>query len=79
MLSIALFIATKFHGVGAVLALWTVASGIAWPLARGLHHVAGPALQGHRVRAVGVVGGGLAALGALLFLVRCPTAPSCRA
>ena len=73
MLSIALFIATKFHGVGAVLALWTVASGIAWPLARGLHHVvSGPALQGHRVRALGVVGGGLAALAALLFLVPLP-------
>ena len=35
MLSIALFVAAQLHGVGAVLAAWTVASGIVYPLVRG--------------------------------------------
>jgi putative peptide zinc metalloprotease protein len=73
MLSIALFIATKFHGVGAVLAVWTLASGVAWPLLRGAYTIAaGPSLQGHRTRAATVVGVGVAALASLLFLVPLP-------
>ena len=73
MLSIALFVAAQLHGVGAVLAAWTVASGIFYPLARGAWYIArGPALQQHRLRAMLVTGGtiGLAAL--LLFTVRLP-------
>ena len=73
MLSIALFIATKFHGLGAVLAIWTLASGVAWPLLRAAYQVAnGPSLHGHRVRAIGVVGGVMAAVSALLFIVPLP-------
>ena len=73
MLSIALFIATRFHGLGAVLAVWTLASGVAWPLVKGVYYVAaGSQLQGHRVRAGLVVVGTAAALASLLFLVPLP-------
>ena len=73
MLSIALFVAAKLHGVGALLAAWTVASGIVYPLLRGLWYIAhGPALREYRLRAVAVSGAtaGVAAL--LLFAVPLP-------
>ena len=73
MLSIALFVATQLHGVGAVLAAWTVASGICYPLARGVWQIArGPTLQHNRVRAVLVSGGAVAVVGLLLFTVKLP-------
>jgi putative peptide zinc metalloprotease protein len=73
MLSIALFVATQLHGVGAVLAAWTVVSGIAYPAVRGLWQVvAGPALQQHRLRAILVTGGALACVALLLFGVELP-------
>lgn len=73
MLSIALFVAAQLHGVGAVLAAWTVVSGICYPLARGVWYIArGAALHQHRLRAVLVTGAtvGIAAL--VLFAVRLP-------
>jgi putative peptide zinc metalloprotease protein len=73
MLSIALFVAAQLHGVGAVLAAWTVASGIVYPLGRGLWHVLrGPALNNYRLRAVLVTGATLGVASLLLFAVKLP-------
>jgi|HubBroStandDraft_1064217.scaffolds.fasta_scaffold18631_2 putative peptide zinc metalloprotease protein len=73
MLSIALFVAAQLHGVGAVLALWTVASGIVYPLARGIWYVArSPALHQHRLRAVLMTGGAVACVALLLFGFQLP-------
>ena len=73
MLSIALFVATQLHGVGAVLAGWTVLSGIVYPVTRGLWLVLrGPALQQQRLRAVLVTGGAIAAVALMLFGIRLP-------
>lgn len=73
MLSVALFIATRFHGLGALLAIWTVGAGVGWPLLRGAYQVTkGAALQAHRARALGMVGGAVAAAGAMLFLLPLP-------
>lgn len=73
MLSIALFVSAQLHGVGAVLAVWTVASGIVYPIARGLWYVArGPALHHNRLRAVLVTGGSLGFAALLLFAVELP-------
>jgi putative peptide zinc metalloprotease protein len=73
MLSIAVFVATQLHGVGAVLAAWTVLSGIIYPLARGLWLVAfGPALRQHRLRAILVTGTAVACVALLLFGVPLP-------
>jgi putative peptide zinc metalloprotease protein len=73
MASIALFVAAQLHGVGTVLAVWTIAGGILLPIGKGLWHVAcGPVLRPQRLRAVLVTSGavGLAAL--LLFAVKLP-------
>jgi putative peptide zinc metalloprotease protein len=73
MLSIALFVARQLHGVGAVLAAWTIASGIVYPLARGVWQIVrGPALHQHRLRAVLVSGGAVAVVALLLFTVKLP-------
>jgi len=73
MLSIAVFVATQLHGVGAVLAVWTIASGILYPLARGVWHIArGPALRQHRLRAVLVSGAAVGFAALLLFAVKLP-------
>ncbi len=73
MLSIALFVATQLHGIGAILAGWTVLSGIIYPVARGLWLVLrGPALQQQRLRAVLVTGGAIAVVAMLLFGVKLP-------
>jgi putative peptide zinc metalloprotease protein len=73
MLTIALFVAAQLHGVGAVLAAWTIASGIVYPLARGVWHVAfGPALREHRLRAATVSGAAAVAVALLLFAVKLP-------
>lgn len=73
MLSIALFLATRFFFIGVALAIWALLQGVAWPLAKGLWHVLGaPGLQQHRRRAVTVTVGAVALLGALLFAVPAP-------
>jgi putative peptide zinc metalloprotease protein len=73
MLSIALFVATQLYGVGAVLAAWTVASGILWPLASGVWQIAqGPALRQHRLRAVLVSGAAMGFAALALFAVELP-------
>jgi putative peptide zinc metalloprotease protein len=73
MLSIAVFVAAQMHGVGAVLAAWTVISGIVYPLARGVWQVLlGPLLRQHRLRAVLVTGTAVACVALLLFGVELP-------
>ncbi len=73
MLSVALFVSAQLHGVGAVLAVWTVASGIVYPLLRGMWYVArGPALHQHRMRALLTTGAALACASLLLFAVKLP-------
>ncbi|MES2098685.1 MAG: hypothetical protein V4569_02605 [Pseudomonadota bacterium] len=73
MVSIALFVATKFFIIGVALALWAVAQSVVWPIAKGLWHVAGSdALRRQRGPAVAatLVLAGVAAL--LLFVVPAP-------
>ncbi len=73
MTSIALFVAVQLHGLGAVLAVWTIAGGILYPIARGLWHVAcAPVLRPQRLRAVLVTGGAIGLAALLLFAVKLP-------
>ena len=73
MLSIALFVSTQLHGVGAILAAWTVATGIAYPLLSALWYVArDPALHHHRLRAVATCATAAACAALLLFAIELP-------
>ena len=73
MFSISLFVSTQLYGLGAILAVWTVASGILYPVLRGIWEVLrGPALYQHRLRAVLVSGAAAAAVAGLLFAVPLP-------
>jgi putative peptide zinc metalloprotease protein len=73
MLSIAVFVAAQMHGVGAVLAAWTMVSGVVYPLVSGLWRVGfGPALHQHRLRAILVTGTAIACIALLLFGLRLP-------
>jgi len=73
MLSIALFVSAQLHGVGAVLAGWTIASGVVYPLLRGVWHVVrSPALHHNRPRALLVTGAALGFAALLLFAVKLP-------
>jgi putative peptide zinc metalloprotease protein len=71
--SIALFVATKLFVVGVVMALWTLAQSVLWPLIKaGKALIGAPqfADRGGRVRAV--VGVSLLALALLLFAIPLP-------
>ena len=73
MLAIALFIATEYMIVGVLLALWAVAATIVFPLVRGLGYLMFHArLRRHRMRALAVTGGVLAACAALLLALPIP-------
>jgi putative peptide zinc metalloprotease protein len=73
MASIALFVAVQLHGLGAVLALWTIAGGILFPIGKGLWHVAcAPVLRPRRLRAVLVTGGAIGFAALALFAVKLP-------
>lgn len=73
MITIALFVAAQLHGVGAVLAGWTVVTGIVYPVTKGLWYVArSPVLRPHRMRAIGLTGGVAAVFALLLFAVELP-------
>jgi putative peptide zinc metalloprotease protein len=73
MFSIALFVATQLHGLGALLAGWTVATGIVYPLAAGLWRVTrGSEIRPRRARAILVTFGALACLALLIFGVKLP-------
>ncbi len=61
--AIALLVAGKLFVIGVVLAIWALAVQILYPLTRQLRYlVFDPALQGKRTRALGLVGGVLAAV-----------------
>lgn len=73
MISIALFVAGAFHGLGAVLALWTLGVGVVLPLLRGVWYLgASPTLQRHRIRAFAVTAAMAGAAAALVFAVPFP-------
>lgn len=70
--AIALFIAQQFFFIGVVLALWAVATMMVMPLAKGVRHLAAAPLRPRRTQVLGVTGGALALLLALLFAVPAP-------
>lgn len=73
-IAIALFIAKEFFIVGVVLAIWAVIAMAVMPIVRSLKHVVtSPGLQAKRVRVRAVVGGFVAALVLLLFVVPAPS------
>jgi putative peptide zinc metalloprotease protein len=73
MLAIALFIGTQYFVIGVLLALWVVASSLAWPLARAVTYLAAhPKLRRRRTRAVATSAAFAAAVAALLFAVPFP-------
>lgn len=73
LLTIAAFIAEQFFFIGVALALWSVVSGVVWPIVKGLKFVVtAPVLARRRPRAVAVTGGVLAALVLVATLVPMP-------
>lgn len=73
MASIALFVATLLHGLGAVLAIWTIAVGVALPIGKGVWFLAtSPVLRQHRARAIGLTVLTVGGAAALLFLLPLP-------
>ena len=73
MVSIALFVATKLFFIGVAIAIWGLAVGVVWPLARGLWHVlAAPGLARRRAAALSITAATLAGLAALLWLLPAP-------
>jgi len=72
--SIALFIASQYFVIGVLLALWTLASGVALPLALLVNYLAfSPRLRRYRVRAVATSALLAAAVCGLVFLVPVPS------
>ncbi|MCU0946595.1 MAG: hypothetical protein MUF65_14710, partial [Rubritepida sp.] len=70
MFAIALLVATQFLVVGVLLAIWSVAQMLVWPLIKGLRFVAAsPALGDVRRRAVAVTAAGTALAAILLLAV----------
>src|SRR5262249_53133898 len=75
MLAIALFVATQFAAIGALLALWTMMQMLIIPAFRALKYlVAGSQLRARRRRALAVAGAGAAIGAAGLFVVPLPYA-----
>lgn len=69
MVMIALLVAGQFFFIGVVLALWSVASMLLWPVAKKLQFLfTSPRLREHRMRAVLVVGLPTLAITSLLLL-----------
>jgi putative peptide zinc metalloprotease protein len=69
LFGIATFVGTHFFFFGVLLAIWTAAMSIGWPLFKALRFVVtAPILTVHRGRALTVTGG-MAALAALLLFV----------
>lgn len=79
-LSIALFIANEYFFVGALLAIWSVAGMIVLPALKSLNFLlTSPTLVRKRARAIGIVGGALAAVLAFATLVPVPSASTVQA
>jgi putative peptide zinc metalloprotease protein len=72
-IGIALFLSAKIFAIGIVMGLWAIGVIAVLPTFKGIRFLAtSPRLRGHRRRAVGVVGGLLAAVLAILFLLPLP-------
>lgn len=72
-LSIALFVATQFFVVGVVMALWTLAQSVAWPLIKAIKAlISRPQYADRGARVRGVIGTGLGLVALLLFVVPLP-------
>ena len=70
---IALFVAQQFFVIGVLIGLWSLATGVFWPLFKGLRALATGAQfadRGPRIRAV--MGGGAVLLALLLFALPLP-------
>jgi len=73
MLVIAIFIASAYMVVGVLLALWTLITAIAFPVAKGIGYLfLHPRLRRHRVRALAASGAIAVSLVVLLCLVPFP-------
>jgi len=71
---IAIFLIDDYFVVGALLAVWAFATGLVWPIIKGLWHVGtAPVLRRVRTRAVGVTGGLVAGVLGFLFLLPAPS------
>ena len=75
MITIALFVASRFFFLGVALALWSVAYTVLLPLLKGVHFLlTSTRLRRRRGRAMSSVGGAAAILAALFFLLPLPYA-----
>jgi putative peptide zinc metalloprotease protein len=75
MIGIALFVATQFAFVGALLAMWTVLQMLVYPLFRAVRYLAtSPQLKSHRRRAWGAAAGAAAVVAVALFILPLPYA-----
>ena len=73
MLGIALYVATKYLVVGALLAAWTLFSAVVVPIFKACRYLfTGPQLAGSRTRSISVAGTATAAIAVLLFAVPIP-------
>lgn len=73
MFGLALVIAKQYFVVGILMAVWTVASGIGWPLLKGLKHVLiSRRTAPRRGRAVAMTAGAAAATALVLFALPIP-------
>jgi len=72
-IGIALFVAQQFFVIGVLLGLWTVLSGIAWPIFKGLRAVfTGPQFADRVQRVRGVLAGAAVLAALLLFALPLP-------
>ncbi|MEE8060114.1 MAG: efflux RND transporter periplasmic adaptor subunit [Pseudomonadales bacterium] len=73
LVSITLFIATKYFAIGVLLALWAITSQALMPLAKALNFLLhSPTLQHRRNRAIGITAGLVGGLLLLFMLVPLP-------
>ncbi len=73
MVTIALFVATKFFFIGVILAIWALVMSLGMPIYKGLKHVlSAPVLRQKRRRATWITFGTVAALVAALMTVPLP-------
>lgn len=73
MISIAMFIATKFFVIGVLLAIWAAIVMFVVPVAKGgWYLLTSPALRRHRRRALAISGGCVALVAGLLLAVPVP-------
>jgi len=73
VLSITLFVASRYFVIGVILAIWGLVMMIGWPIGKQLNFLfTSPALRDRRRRAIGITVGALGAVAAFLLLVPLP-------